>query len=144
MKIIKYSAIVIAVLIILSIVLYKIVDIGFKQPCPPPEKPEGIPLEALWNGGCDGGYWIELVDIKENKYRFRIYLDYEAEVLMDADFVAIHHDSIEMPLDSTILNQIAVVEIDKIILKSENSYLQPVYPAYGGSSWEIIKEKGEY
>lgn len=144
MKIIKNCALAIVVLIIISVALYKVIDIGFKQPCPPPEKPEDIPIEAQWNGGCDGGYWIELVAIKENKYRFRIYLDYKSEVLIDADFVAIHQDGIELPLDSTILNQIAVVEIDKIILKSENCYLQAVYPAYGGSSWEIIKEKGEH
>jgi len=133
----------IAILILLFIL---VIEFGFKRTCPPPEKPEGIPTVAIWNGGCDGGYWVELVEIKESKYRFRIYLDYKAEVLMDADFILKEACGINFPKDITILKMITIVQVDKILLNYQNQdcILQPVYPAYGGSSWEIIKEKGEY
>lgn len=145
-RLIKITLIVVTIVFLVGFVLYKIVDFGFKQPCPPPNKPEGIPTEAIWNGGCDGGYWISLVDIKENKYRFRIYLDYKAEILMDADYILRTKNCNDLPKDSSILSLISVVEVDMISINKEGKVctLEPVYPAYGGSSWEVMKEKGEY
>ncbi len=58
----------------------------FNQPCAPPEKPETVPISAVWKGDCDGGVWIDLVGIKERQYRFRIYQDWNGELLMDSDF----------------------------------------------------------
>ncbi len=144
-RIIKVTLIVSVVLLLIGFGLYKLVNIGFKQPCPPPVKPNGIPTEAIWNGGCDGGYWLELAGIKGTKYRFRIYLDYKAEVLMDADFIA--ESGCPLPKDNSILTMVKVVDIDKIIVQTNDSsicIMTPIYPAYGGSSWEVIKEKREY
>jgi hypothetical protein len=28
------------------------------DPCPVPERPAGVPAEARWAGGCEGGAWI--------------------------------------------------------------------------------------
>ena len=114
-----------------------------KKPCGEPAKPEGVPRTAIWNGGCDGGYWLDLVEAKGAKYRFRLYLDYTAEVVMDADFVLNDSCKIPLPQKDHILNKVTIVEEDKILIyhENQNCYLQPVYPAYGGSSYKIIKEK---
>lgn len=122
----------------------------FNQPCPPPEKPRTVPVEAVWSGGCDGGDWIELVEIKKNAYRFRIYQDWNGELKMDADFF-FNDEKTNLTLtdwqtkiccysqsvDSTVT--LSVIEESNNPKKRYN--LQSIYPAYGGSDWEIIKEK---
>jgi hypothetical protein len=117
-------------------------------PCKEPERPLGIPKEAIWNGGCDGGYWLHLISIEENKYRFKIFVDYDSTVLMDADFVPSEKClGLDMPKDRSILNMVSVVEPENILIKLDESKfcsLNPVYPAYGGYDWEIIKKKGTY
>jgi hypothetical protein len=116
----------------------------------PPERPEPVPKTAIWSGGCDGGIWIELVEIKENKYRFRIYLDWNGELLMDADFKLKNCKTYNLnsnnwdttvccyahSLDSTVVLGI-VYKADE----NRKCHLQSLYPAYGGNDWEIIKEK---
>jgi len=57
------------------------------RPCEPPPKPLKVPNEARWFGGCDGGNWIELISIVDNKYRFRIYQDWSGELEVDEEFV---------------------------------------------------------
>ena len=44
-------------------------------------------IKAHWAGGIDGGHWFELVKIKGDTIRFRIYNDYTLEKIVDADFV---------------------------------------------------------
>jgi hypothetical protein len=122
----------------------------FNQPCSPQDKPKNVPVEAVWSGGCDGGDWIELVEIKENKYRFRIYQDWNGELKMDADFefsndkTSLKHTDWQakvccysLSIDSLVT--LSVIEEQNSTKKRYN--LQSIYPAYGGSDWEIIKEK---
>lgn len=48
--------------------------------CPSPGRPEGLPAGAFWVGGCDGGYWIEKVQLEKTATNVQItlkgYLDY--------------------------------------------------------------------
>lgn len=43
---------------------------------------------ALYHGGTDGGYYIEVVDKKAKTFHFKIYLDYNEELILDAYFVS--------------------------------------------------------
>lgn len=120
----------------------------FNRPCEQPQRPDGIPLSAKWNGSCDGGYWIDLVEIRDDKYRFRIYREYAATIEMDADFILSDScKNAEIPRDTSILSSIAIVYEESILvkLKQPDKYcnLVPIYPAYGGETWEIIKNKKE-
>lgn len=54
--------------------------------CDPPERPKNVPKEAIWKGGCDGGNWIQLIDIKDKVCRFRIFRDWNGNLILDADF----------------------------------------------------------
>lgn len=132
--------------LLLTILLSLVYFSSCTVPCAEPERPIGIPKEAIWNGGCDGGYWLHLVGIKENKYRFKIFVDYDSTLLMDADFVASEKCfKIDLPKDKSILKKISVVEPEKILVKLDESrfcFLNPIYPAYGGYTWEIIKRNG--
>lgn len=69
---------------VLGFVLFKYIFI--KRPCLPPEKPIIVPKAAVWKGDCDGGSWIELVSIGKDKVRFRIYRDWNGDLILDADF----------------------------------------------------------
>lgn len=80
-KVLIIITIVIAVLVVLFIKL-----VSFNAPCPPTDKPQNVPSSAVWKGGCDGGNWIELVSVKENIVRFRIYRDWNGKLILDADF----------------------------------------------------------
>lgn len=73
------------IVVIVSIILF--IDWLFKQPCEDWKKPSNVPVSAVWKGGCDGGSWVELVDIKADTIRFRIYRDWNGNLILDADFV---------------------------------------------------------
>lgn len=49
------------------------------------QKPKSIPEQAVWINGCNGTNWFELVSLKNDTARFRIYTD-EGDLLIDADF----------------------------------------------------------
>ena len=52
-----------------------------KPSCPTPERPEALPVAAFWVGGCDGGYWVKLLEIDSTREGIGImlngYLDYD-------------------------------------------------------------------
>lgn len=68
----------------------------FKNSCEPWERPKQVPLSAIWKGGCDGGNWIELVDIRTDTIRLRIYRDWNGELILDADFVSENCDDLQL------------------------------------------------
>jgi hypothetical protein len=85
MKAMKKVLIIIAIVIAVLVGLF-VKFVSFNAPCPPPEKTKDVPAEAVWKGGCDGGNWVELVALKEDTVRFRIYRDWNGELILDADF----------------------------------------------------------
>lgn len=54
----------------------------------PPEKPKVLSENTVWFGDCDGGNWIQLVNInrEEKLIRLKIYRDYDGILEMDANF----------------------------------------------------------
>lgn len=136
-------------LIIGLVVLIVIVGLWFflrqasQWPCDPPEKPNNVPKAAIWKGGCDGGSWIELVSVSSSKYRFRIYRDWDGTLELDADFEPVSCAEINLS-ESNWEQSITGYLNEKINLKDTPCYLKIIYPAYGGSQWEIIREKKDY
>ncbi len=60
----------------------------FNRPCEEWERPSNVPVEAAWIGGCDGGIWLEFVDIQTpDTIRFKIYRDWNGDLILDANFV---------------------------------------------------------
>ena len=54
----------------------------------PPERKPGIPPEAVWAGGIDGGEWILCVPAAPaSRYGCRIYNDYTGTLEASGDFV---------------------------------------------------------
>lgn len=105
----------------------------FKRPCEQWKKPENVPVSAIWKGGCDGGIWVELVDIKADTIRFRIYQDWNGELLLDADFVSENCD--DLLLTKTTWNEyIDYFDGTKIYSKIQVGgsccRLIPIFPAY--------------
>ncbi|MEQ8714171.1 MAG: hypothetical protein RIC80_14215 [Cyclobacteriaceae bacterium] len=143
--IIKKLFISLSILLALGFVGYKYLNWSFNQPCDPPERPDGIPVSAKWYGGCDGGAWLEFVECRNNKYRFRIYLDYVATVMLDADYVVTEGCSnVDFPRDRTILNKISRIDsyFKQLYFKDiQECHLRPIYPAIGGDYWDVLKEK---
>jgi hypothetical protein len=143
----KKWAIIITILVVACFLFFKWF---FNQPCEPPEKPDKVPQSAVWKGGCDGGHWMELVEIKDNKYRFRIYRDWDGELALDADFIfsgsECKNNKLSMKNWSTQISYYSssLDSLQHIVLKDTETpkcYLETTYPAYGGEEWEIIKEK---
>lgn len=147
MKIIKILLIGLVVLVALGFAGYKYLNWSFNQPCDPPNRPSSVPQNAIWAGGCDGGNWIELISVDDEKYRFRIYRDWDGELNMDADFIPTECDPVDLNKDNW-QDRVAYYAQRSdssvaIILKGTNKTcsLTSVYPAYGGDDWEVIKEK---
>lgn len=118
---------------------------GMNKPCDPPERPTGLSSNAKWHGGCDGGNWIELVSISDNKYRFKVYRDWDGVLNMDADFVPENCNQLNLTdknWDALISYYTQDDSSVYITIKNETDCrLKSVYPAYGGEDWEMLQEK---
>jgi len=132
----KIILIAIAVISLFGLAGIKWLEWGSKQSCPPPRKPSSVPVRAIWKGGCDGGNWIELVSIKNEKYRFKIYRDYDGHMILEADFKlkdcrnASFNESNWQDYITVYINEsIEIIQIDGIDKKCK---LVPIFPAYGG------------
>jgi len=105
----------------------------FNRPCKQWEKPANVPVSAVWKGGCDGGNWVELVDIKADTIRLRIYRDWNGDLILDADFVSENCNNLQLTKENW--NEfISDFDGTKIYSKiqSDSSYCRfvPVLPAY--------------
>ena len=119
--------------IVLAVILYFSVSIKMGGGCPPPEKPNVVPKSAAWVGGCDGGNWIELVSIEQEKVRFRIYRDWNGDLILDADFEYIDCNEFRLSKSnwteyvSYYGNAIELMDREEINARCR---LEPIYPAY--------------
>jgi len=105
----------------------------FNRPCEQWEKPSNVPVSAVWKGGCDGGNWVELVDVKADTIRLRIYRDWNGDLILDADFVSENCNNLQLTEENW--NEfISYFDGKKIYSKiqSDSSYCRfvPVFPAY--------------
>lgn len=105
----------------------------FNRPCEQWEKPANVPVSTVWKGGCDGGNWVELVDVKADTIRLRIYRDWNGDLILDADFVSENCNNLQLTKENW--NEfISYFDGKKIYSKiqSDSSYCQfvPVFPAY--------------
>ncbi|MDR0667365.1 MAG: hypothetical protein LBF90_01950 [Prevotellaceae bacterium] len=125
------------VIVIASIILF--IAWLFKQPCEEWEKPSNVPISAVWKGGCDGGRWVELVRIKADTIRFRIYHDWNGTLELDADFIYENCNNLQL----TKTNWVEYVScFDGIylytdfVIDSRYCRLVPIFPAYYGEKVE--------
>ncbi len=128
----------IGIVLLLGIGFYIWIIIGRSNPNP--TRFNNIPESSVWIGGTDGGYWFNIIDIDSiNKiYRFRIYNDYNGELVLDANFVKDSVCNNKLPLNKSVLKEIKFFDFDKIVLLN-NCMLIMIKPAYGGVFWEIDK-----
>jgi hypothetical protein len=124
-----------AIALIVTIVLYRFME----RDTGAPKRPRGVPAEATWRGAADEGFWLLLagVDSTSRQYRFRIYADYDGHLTLDANFKPSDSGMTDLPLDTGIFKRIRYYELDKIHL--DTGRLDMVYPAFGGSFWEVEK-----
>ena len=117
------------IILIVGVILF----FNWQRPCGEWEKPANVPVAAIWKGGCDGGNWVELVDIKADTIRFRIYHDWNGDLLLDADFVSEKCNDLQLTKINwnEYITGFDGTAIHTTIL-SDNMYcrLVPVYPAY--------------
>jgi hypothetical protein len=104
------------------------------------ERPHNVPLTAFWKGSVEEGFWfiVNGVDTVERSYHFKIFNDYDGELVMDADFQIDDSCRLHMPSKERIADEIVYFEFDKIVLDS--CILKIQYPAFGGSFWELEKK----
>ena len=117
--------------IIIGIILF--ITWLFKRPCKNWERPVNVPVSAVWQGGCDGGNWMELVDIKDDTIRLRIYRDWNGELILDADFVSENCNDLLLTKTnwSEYIDYFDGTKIySKIQVGSRYCRLIPVFPAY--------------
>lgn len=107
----------------------------------PPERLAVIPETATWIGGVDEGFWYDIVSIdKERKtYRFKIYDDYQGDLVIDADFKKETSCNENYSLNKDVLQKVNYFNFNKIGMIG-NCNLDMVEPAYGGKFAEIDKE----
>jgi len=90
-----------------------------------PERKTGIPKDAFWIGGVDGGNWykVEYVHNHRNGAKISVYNDYTGELIISKFFILI------CPTDNQTLikdleKQIDSFDGEKIYLKSQRKDLE--------------------
>lgn len=118
-------------IVIVSIILF--IAWLFYRPCGEWEKPSNVPVSAVWKGGCDGGNWMELVDIKADTIRFKIYRDWNGDLMLDADFVYENCNGLQL----TKTNWVQYISFfdgtklyTRVVVNGHYCRLVPVFPAY--------------
>lgn len=126
-KLLKMIGVIIIIGMILSIIYL------FYQNSNHNDRPENIPCTAIWKGGHDGGCWIELVNIRTDTIRFRIFNEWSGELILDADFVPNSNNNLHLT-KSNWSSYVDFFDGINIYCKNriENSYLQltSIFPAY--------------
>jgi hypothetical protein len=89
---------------------------------------EKIPENAVWSGGCDGGYWFEQVDYNSvhNYYRIRIYNDFDGNLELDAEFGVSNTCKREYKFEKDIVSKILLYNGEQIILKEDYCSLDKI------------------
>jgi len=108
-----------------------IIDLAYIYPTKEWEKLDNVPVSAAFVGGCDGGCWMELVEIRNDTVRFKIYQDWSGVLIYDADFV--YEDSYDFYLTKTNWTQYVSdfnFSGDKKICCNYLGCLMPVIPEY--------------
>ena len=128
---------VVIITVIVGIILF--VVWLFNRPCGEWEKPASVPVSAVWKGSCDGGSWVELVDIKADTVRFRIYYDWSGDLELDADFVFEKCNDLQLTKANwneyiTFFDGTAIYTT--ILSDSRYCRLVPIFPAYYGNKIE--------
>lgn len=59
-------------------------------PISPPERVQGIPKDAVWAGGQDGGSWFLCIKVKKFRYHCRIYNENSGKLLAKGDYLHKH------------------------------------------------------
>ena len=142
MKKMKKPIVIIVITSFVLIIIYCVIPIkGYK--CPPPERPFNVLIDAQWCGDCDGGEWIYLVP-DEEQYHFIVYMDW-GQVQMDAIFIPDRTTTLSRENWKDQIFSYVSGDSQPYILGYEEPgvfyILMCQYPAFGGTEWEIIKEK---
>lgn len=122
MKKIKYNIILLAI----SIIFLLNCNSSTSQS---PAKVDGIPEKAIWCGGSDGGCWIEIVRVLDNKkYQLNFFNDFTGEK-QDSGIFMLCDNCSSMTIDSiTITKQISGYDGKNLILlvtkNDENCFLE--------------------
>ncbi|MBE2255190.1 MAG: hypothetical protein IAE65_03245 [Ignavibacteria bacterium] len=74
---------------------------------------------AVFHGGSHGGHFFELVNINNNKYRFKIYRDYNENLVIEAIFKKDENNCSLIFDDKNIHNYISHYDDKKIQLYND-------------------------
>lgn len=85
--------------VIITIIVLFIIWL-FERPTTQWKRPKNVPISAIWKGHFDGGSWLELVEIKKDTIRLRIYRDWNGDLLLDADFVTENGSNLQWTKDN--------------------------------------------
>ena len=141
------GAILIVAMIALGAYLFTSNRSAKTEVCPEPDKPENVPAEALWVGGCAGGDWIYMVSDSSNHYRFQVYNKWRGRLAMDCYFTPDTIGDIGLTKANWKEQDLFYQEsMDSLVyismVKDEQTImLRSVYPAFGGSRWDELKNE---
>ncbi len=120
-----------------------------------PERPQGVPKEAKWGGGADGGSWYLCYPVKNeiNKYECTVYDDYSGDIIAKGKYIlgiTTWNESANHPALSTIPSQNELEYLGSssdTVLKLRNTFVLiadgwVVYPFTSGGGKKILYKQG--
>ncbi len=133
----KMKLIVVVIIIALASIIAFVVY-SFNNNCYEPIRPSSVPKEAFWRGAPDEGFWFEIINVDSisKTVRFKIYSDYNGDVVLDADFrEKCNCKTIPFSKENIISNLMALDYRDGKygeIWMANRCDLEMIKPAYGG------------
>ena len=141
MKLIKILLLVILALGITLFIGYKIIDNRFSDPCPPPPKPENVPQNSFWKGGCDGGNWFSVMETDSSTMtRLKIFRDSDGVLLYDGDFELSNTCNTQTTLEEKNLKELISFYSGEFVELNNNCRIIPTSNIYGGEALQIMRE----
>lgn len=141
MKLIKLLLLVVLASVVIFFIGYKIVDNKFSDSCLPPPKPENVPLNSFWKGGCDGGNWYNILKGDSSSLtRLQIFRDNDGVLLYDGDFELSNTCNTTISLQEENLKKLISYYSGEFVGLENNCKLIPTSTVYGGEVLDIMKE----
>jgi len=71
-----------------QMILASLLGLSFCESSDPP-RPNGLPEDAKWLGGVDGGYWIVCTVLDENvRYNCSVFEEHSGDLFVKGDYVS--------------------------------------------------------
>jgi hypothetical protein len=90
-----------------------------RQEAQNPARPTGVPAEAVWSGGPDGGAWFQCAALNDDEFNCTVFADTTGDVVERGHYRLQSHSAIGETLRPQLLVAEGIIEVHAWLVRSE-------------------------